>query len=52
MQITDGLSNREIGDKFFISHRTVDNHRTNLIKKIDVHPIAELICLALRNNRT
>ena len=41
--IAEGLSNKEIGDKLFISHRTVDTHRTNLMKKLEVHNIAGLI---------
>lgn len=48
--IADGLSNKEIGDKLFISHRTVDTHRTNLMKKLDAHNIAALIRFAIRNN--
>lgn len=48
--IAEGLSNKEIGDKLFISHRTVDTHRTNLMKKLDVHNIAGLIRFAIRNN--
>lgn len=47
--IADGMSNKEIGDKIFISHRTVDTHRTNLMKKLDVHNIAGLIRFAIRN---
>lgn len=49
-KIADGLSNKEIGDQLFISHRTVDTHRTNLMKKLDVHNIAGLIRFAIRNN--
>lgn len=48
--IADGLSNKEIGDQLFISHRTVDTHRTNLMKKLDVHNIAGLIRFAIRNH--
>jgi DNA-binding NarL/FixJ family response regulator len=48
--IAMGQSNKEIGDKLFISHRTVDTHRTNLMKKLDVHNIAGLIRIAYRNN--
>lgn len=44
-----GLSNKEIGDKLFISHRTVDTHRTNLMKKLDVHNIAGLIRIAMKS---
>ncbi len=44
--VAEGLSNKEIGSKLFISHRTVDTHRTNLMKKLDVHSVAELIRFA------
>lgn len=48
--IAMGQSNKEIGDKLFISHRTVDTHRTNVMKKLDVHNIAALVRIAYRNN--
>ena len=47
--IAKGLSNKEIGNKLFISHRTVDSHRTNLMKKLQVHNSAALIKLAVSN---
>lgn len=47
--IAAGFSNKEIGDQLFISHRTVDTHRTNLMKKLDVSNIAGLISYAIRN---
>ena len=47
--IADGLSNKEIGEQLFISHRTVDTHRTNLMKKLEVNNIAGLIRYALKN---
>jgi two-component system response regulator NreC len=47
--IAEGFSNKEIGSKLFISHRTVDTHRTNLMKKLDVSNIAGLISYAIRN---
>lgn len=47
--IAEGFSNREIGAKLFISHRTVDTHRTNLMKKIQVENIAGLISYAIKN---
>lgn len=47
--IAEGFSNKEIGSKLFISHRTVDTHRTNLMKKLDVNNIAGLISYAIRN---
>lgn len=47
--IAEGFSNKEIGEKLFISHRTVDTHRTNLMKKLDAHNIAGLIKFAIKN---
>ena len=46
--ITEGFSNKEIGAQLFISHRTVDTHRTNLMKKLNVSNIAGLISYAIR----
>lgn len=47
--IAEGLSNKEIGEKLFISHRTVDTHRTNLMKKLDVNNIAGLVRYAIQH---
>lgn len=47
--IAEGYSNKEIGDQLFISHRTVDTHRTNLMKKLEVHNIAGLVKFAIKN---
>ncbi|MEZ5084062.1 MAG: response regulator transcription factor [Bacteroidales bacterium] len=46
--IAEGNSNKEIGDSLFISHRTVDTHRTNLMKKLGVNNIAGLIRFAIQ----
>ncbi|MCZ4410081.1 response regulator transcription factor [Cryomorphaceae bacterium 1068] len=47
--IAQGMSNKEIGEELFISHRTVDSHRTNLMKKLQVHNSAALVKLAASN---
>jgi DNA-binding NarL/FixJ family response regulator len=44
-----GLSNYDIGTKLFISARTVDTHRTNIMRKINVNNIAGLIRFAYSN---
>jgi two-component system response regulator NreC len=46
--LAEGLSNKEIGDRLFISPRTVDTHRTNLMKKLGIHNLAGLVRLALK----
>lgn len=47
--IAEGYSNKEIGERLFISHRTVDTHRTNIMKKIDARNIAGVIRYAIKN---
>ncbi|MCB9186814.1 MAG: response regulator transcription factor [Flavobacteriales bacterium] len=47
--IAEGLSSKQIGEKLFISPRTVDTHRTNLMNKLDIHNVAGLIRFALKN---
>ncbi|MCC6839552.1 MAG: response regulator transcription factor [Flavobacteriales bacterium] len=45
--LAEGLSNKEVGDKLFISPRTVDTHRTNIMKKLGVHNLASLVRMAI-----
>ncbi|MBD3639077.1 MAG: response regulator transcription factor [Crocinitomicaceae bacterium] len=47
--VAEGLTNKEIGDHLFISHRTVDTHRTNLMKKLDICNVAGLIRFAYKS---
>lgn len=46
--LAEGLGNKEIGDRLHISPRTVDTHRTNLMRKLDIHNVAGLVRLAIR----
>ncbi len=46
--IATGTSNREIAERLGVSFKTVDNHRTNLMRKLNVHSVAELLSYALR----
>ena len=47
--VATGLSSTEIGQRLFISPRTVDTHRNNIIQKLDVPGIAGLVQFALKN---
>jgi two-component system, NarL family, nitrate/nitrite response regulator NarL len=42
-EIVKGKTNKEIGDQFFISDRTVDTHRTNIKRKLKLNTLAQLI---------
>ena len=46
--LADGLSDREIGTRLFISHRTVERHVSNLLSKLGAARRAELVATALR----
>ena len=41
-----GLTSKEISEKLFISPRTVETHRHNILKKFDLHNTAQLIAWA------
>ncbi len=48
-QICKGLNNQEIGDKLFISKRTVDKHRANILQKTACKNTANLVVYAIKN---
>ena len=41
--ISEGLTTKEIAVKLFVSTRTIETHRANILKKLDVKNTAELI---------
>lgn len=47
--ICKGLSNQEIGDELFISKRTVDKHRANILAKTNCKNTANLVVYAIKN---
>lgn len=50
--IAEGVSNRDIADLLFISVRTVENHRANMIRKLNIKSTASLIKYAIRKGYT
>ena len=47
--LIQGNTSTEIASKLFISPRTVDKHRTNLLKKLNLKNTASLVRFALEN---
>ena len=50
--IAEGYRNRQIADLLGISVKTVERHRANLMKKLDLHSGASLTAFALENGLT
>lgn len=48
--LADGMPNRTIAKKLFISPRTVETHRARVIKKLGFKSTADLIRYAIKNN--
>ncbi len=44
-----GLSNKQIGERLFISPNTVLTHRKNIARKLDIHSVAGLTIYAIVN---
>ncbi len=47
--VCQGLSNHEIADTLFISKRTVDKHRANIMEKTGCKNTANLVVYAIKN---
>jgi DNA-binding CsgD family transcriptional regulator len=45
--VAESHSTKEIAAKLGISVKTVDNHRTNLMRKLNLHDVASLTRYAL-----
>ncbi|WP_300463863.1 response regulator transcription factor [Desulfobacula sp.] len=46
--VANGMSSQNIADKLFISPKTVDNHRSNILKKLNISTVIELARYAAR----
>jgi DNA-binding NarL/FixJ family response regulator len=47
--ISEGMTNNEMADKLFLSPKTIDTHRTNLLQKLGLKNTAALIKYAVEN---
>jgi two-component system response regulator NreC len=45
--IAEGHTNREIAEELVISHKTVDRHRENIMRKLNLHSRVELVKYAI-----
>jgi DNA-binding CsgD family transcriptional regulator len=47
--IAEGKSNKEVADLLFISVRTVEHHRANIMVKLNIKKTADLVKYAISN---
>jgi len=40
--VAEGLSTNEIGERLFISPKTIENHRSSIMRKLDLHSTIEI----------
>lgn len=50
--IAEGLSNKDIADRLFVSVRTIEHHRANIMKKLNIKSTANLVKYAIRKGYT
>jgi DNA-binding NarL/FixJ family response regulator len=46
--VAEGYTNKEIADFLFVSVKTVEKHRANLMKKLDLHNVSALTAFAMK----
>jgi len=46
----NGMSNKEIADKLFISIRTVESHKNHIMQKLNLKTTVDMLKFAIRNN--
>jgi DNA-binding NarL/FixJ family response regulator len=47
--LADGKSSKQVAESLTISVKTADTHRANIMRKLDLHSVTELVRYAVRN---
>jgi len=50
--IAEGKSTKDIAEHLFLSPKTVENHRANIMRKLDIQDIPSLVKFAIRARLT
>lgn len=46
--IAEGRTNKDVAEKLGVSVKTIDAHRANIMRKLDLHSVADLVRYAIR----
>ena len=47
--VAEGCSSKEVAQRLEISVKTVDTHRSNVMRKLRLHSVSQLVRYAIRN---
>ena len=47
--VAEGKSSKEVADHLGISLKTAETHRANILRKLKLHSVSELVRYAIRN---
>jgi len=47
--LSEGKSSKEVASTLNISVKTAETHRANVMRKLDIHSVSELVRYAVRN---
>ncbi len=50
LYVVEGMNNPSIAEKLSISVRTVETHKTSIIKKLNLNSVVDLVKFAIKNN--
>ena len=50
--LAEGMKTRQIAKALFVSEKTVETHRRQISRKLDLYSVAELTKYAIRNGLT
>jgi DNA-binding CsgD family transcriptional regulator len=48
--LAEGKSTKEVAAILNLSVKTAETHRSNVMRKLDLHSVSELVIYAIRNN--
>ena len=48
--IAEGYANKQIAAELGLSVKTAETHRSNIMRKLDLHSVSDLVLYAVRNN--